>query len=179
MVIDDVNRGRDEYVTSGIGVRLKAMRRLLGVALLFILVLPGIAKDDDAKIKAAVEDGYRQWVAAANKKDAAALANLYDEEAVLLPPHEEPTIGKAAIGEWYKKFVADPHMGPFTEKFDSNSFHVVGDIAIDTSDFDGDAAMSDGKTVHFHGKNMVLWRKQRDGSWKIFRDMWDSIPQKK
>ena len=155
------------------------MRRLLGVVLLLAAAVWMVAQDNDAKIKAAVEDGYKQWVAAANKKDAEALTNLYDDEAVLLPPHEEPTIGKAAIGEWYKKFVADPHMGPFTEKFDSNSFHVVGDIAIDTSDFDGDATMPDGKTMHFHGKNMVLWRKQKDGSWKIFRDMWDSIPPKK
>lgn len=155
------------------------MRKLLSLTLLLLVVLPAFAKDDATKIKAAVEDGYRQWIAAANKKDAAALTNLYDEDAVLLPPREEPVIGKAAIGEWYKKFVASPNAGPFTEAFNSNSFHVVGDIAIDTSDFDGDATMPDGKSMHFRGKNMVLWKKQKDGSWKIFRDMWDSIPPKK
>ena len=154
------------------------MRKLLILALLFLAVLPAVAKDDAAKIKAAVEDGYKQWIAAANKKDAAALTNLYDENAVLLPPHEEPVLGKAAIGEWYKQYVADPRFVPFTETFTSNSFHVVGDIAIDTSDFSGDATR-DGKTVHFHGKNMVLWKKQKGGSWKIFRDMWDEIPVKK
>jgi len=159
-------------------IRLRAMRRLLSSALLFVLVLPVLAKDDEAKIKAAVEDGYKQWIAAANKKDAEALANLYDENAVLLPPREEPVIGKAAIAEWYKKYVADPNLVPFTETFESNSFHVVGDIAIDTSDFSGDATR-EGKTIHFHGKNLVLWKKQKDGSWKIFRDMWGEIPAQK
>ena len=155
------------------------MRKTLSIALLLLAVLPALAKDDVAKIKAAVADGYKQWVAAANKKDAAALAALYDQDAVLMPPREEPVLGKAAIAEWYTHYVANPNATPFTEQFNSNSFHVVGDIAIDTSDFDGDATMSDGKTMHFHGKNIVLWKKQKDGSWKIFRDMWDAIPPKK
>ena len=155
------------------------MRKTITIALLFLAVLPAFAKDDINQIKAAVADGYKQWVAAANKKDAAALAALYDQDAVLMPPREEPVLGQAAIGEWYKHYVANPNQTPFTEQFHSNSFHVVGDIAIDTSDFDGDGIMPDGKTMHFHGKNIVLWKKQADGSWKIFRDMWDSIPPKK
>jgi uncharacterized protein (TIGR02246 family) len=154
------------------------MRKTITIALLFLVVLPAFAKDDVAKIKAAIAGGYKQWIAAANRKDAAGLAALYDQDAVLLPPREKPQVGKAAIAEWYKHYVADPRFVPFTETFDSNSFHVVGDIAIDTSDFDGDATRN-GKTIHFHGKNLVLWKKQKDGSWKIFRDMWDEIPPKK
>src|SRR5438309_11317648 len=72
--------------------------------------------DNQAKIKTTVEDRYTQWIAAANKKDAEAITSLYDENAVLLPPREEAVLGKAAIGEWYKKFLANPQYGPFTEK---------------------------------------------------------------
>jgi hypothetical protein len=39
----------------------------------------------------------------------------------------------------YKALVANPHFVPFTETFDSKSFLVVSDIAIDMSEFDGDA----------------------------------------
>ncbi len=73
-----------------------------------------MAKHDEADIKAVVEDRYKEWIAAAYKKDAEALASLYDENAVLMPKEEEPVIGKAAIGEYYKRLVADPHFVPFT-----------------------------------------------------------------
>jgi uncharacterized protein (TIGR02246 family) len=152
------------------------MRKLF--CLMLLLSVPVLASDNEAKIKAAVEDRYKEWVAAANKKDAAALTNLYDENAVLMPKSEEPAIGKAAISEYYKKLVADPHFVPFTLTVNWNSFHVVGDIAIATSVFEGDVTR-DGKQIHFRGKNLLVWKKQADGSWKMFRYMFDEIPAKK
>ena len=125
-----------------------------------------------------MQDRYKAWIAVANKKDAEALSSLFDENAVLLPPREEPVLGRAAIREWYRKLFADPSFVPFTETLDANSFHVVGDIAIETSDFDG-VASRNGKDIHFHGKNLIVWKKQKDGSWKIFRYTWDEIPAKK
>ena len=60
------------------------MRKLF--CFMLLLSVPVLASDnEEAKIKAAVEDRYKEWIAAANKKDAAALTNLYDENAVLMP----------------------------------------------------------------------------------------------
>ncbi len=42
------------------------MRTLLSVTLMFLVVLPALAKDDEARIKAAVEDRYKEWLTAAN-----------------------------------------------------------------------------------------------------------------
>jgi uncharacterized protein (TIGR02246 family) len=154
------------------------MRKLLPLTLVIFLVLPTLAKDNEANIKAAVEDRYKEWIAAANKKDAAAMTDLYDENAVLMPKSEEPVLGKAEITEYYKKLFADPHFVPFTLTLDWNSFHLVGDIAIATSVFEGDATRSE-KQIHFRGKNMIVWKKEADGSWKIFRYMYDEMPAKK
>jgi uncharacterized protein (TIGR02246 family) len=155
------------------------MRKLFLLTLVLLLSVPVLANDDEeAKIKAAVEDRYKEWIAAANKKDAAALTNLYDENAVLMPKEEEPVIGKAAIGEYYKKLVADPHFVPFTLTLDWNSFHVVDDIAIATAVFEGDVTRN-GKQTHFRGKNLLIWKKQPNGSWNMFRYMFDEIPAKK
>ena len=113
------------------------MRKLF--CLMLLLSVPVLASDDEeARIKTAVEDRYKEWIAAANKKDATALTNLYDENAVLMPKEEQPVIGKAAIDEYYKKLVADPHFVPFTLTLNWNSFHLVGDIAIATALFEGD-----------------------------------------
>jgi uncharacterized protein (TIGR02246 family) len=154
------------------------MRKLLPLTFVSLFVLPAVAQDNEAGIKATLENRYQEWIAAANKKDAAALTNLYDENAVVMPKSEEPVLGKAAIGEYYKKLVADPHFVPFTLTLNWNSFHLVGDIAIATSVFEGDVTRN-GKQIHFRGKNIIVWKKQADGLWKIFRYMYDEIPAKK
>jgi len=154
------------------------MPKLLLLSLMFLLLVPALAKDNEAEIKATLEDRYKEWIAAANKKDVAALTDLYDENAVLMPKQEEPVIGKAAIGEYYKKLVANPNYVPFTLELNWNSFHVVNDIAIATSLFEGEVTRG-GKQVRFRGKELLVWKKQTDGSWKIFRYMFDEIPAKK
>jgi ketosteroid isomerase-like protein len=154
------------------------MNKLLLLTLMLVGVLPALGQEDQATIKATLDHRYKEWIAAANKKDAGALTNFFDDNAVLMPPREEPVLGKGAIGEWYKKLVADPQFVPFTETLASNSFYLAGDTAIDTTAFDG-VATREGKDIHFHGKNLIVWKKQKDGSWKIFRYMWDEIPAKK
>ena len=155
-----------------------SMGKLFLLSLMFLVVLPALAQDNEAKIKGTVENRYQEWLAAANKKDFAAMSDLYDENAVLLPKSEEPVLGKTAIGDYYKKLFANPQFVPFTLTSDWNSFHVVGDIAIATSVFEGDVTRN-GKQIHFRGKNLLVWKKEPDGSWKIFRYMYDEIPAKK
>ena len=154
------------------------MRKAVCIALLLCVVGPAFARDDEGKIKAAVDARYQEWLAAENKRDAAAVTSLYDDQAVLLPSKEEPVVGLAAIAEWHKKLYADPHFVPFTLTVDRNSFHVAGDIVIESAVFQGDLTR-DAKPIHFRGKYLLVWKKQKDGSWKIFRYMYDEIPAKK
>jgi hypothetical protein len=53
--------------------RLRSVRRLLSLTLIFLTVLTALAKDDEANIKAVLEDRYMEWIAAANKKEAETL----------------------------------------------------------------------------------------------------------
>ena len=154
------------------------VRKLFLLTFMLLLSVPAMAQEEEGKIKAAVEDRYKEWLAAANKKDAAAMIDLYDENAVLMPKSEEPVLGKAAIGEYYKKLFANPDFVPFTLNSNWNSFHVAGDVAIATSAFEGDVTRN-GKQIHFRGKNLLVWKKEADGSWKIFRYMYDEIPPRK
>jgi len=155
------------------------MRKLFLLTLMLLVSVPVLAQDnEETKIKTAVDDRYQEWLAAANKKDVSAMTNLYDENAVLMPKSEEPVLGKAAIGEYYKNLFANPNFVPFTLTTNWNSFHVVGDIAIASVLFEGDVTRN-GKQIHFRGKELLVWKKQADGSWKIFRYMFDEIPAKR
>src|SRR6478736_3707112 len=104
------------------------MHKPILVTMMFILCAAVLAQDnEEARVKAAVEDRYRESIAAANKKDTAAMTNLYDDNAVLMPQSEEVVIGKAAIGEYYKKLFANPDFVPFTLKSDWKSFRNMYD----------------------------------------------------
>ena len=156
-----------------------SMRKLFLLTFMSLLSVPVLAIDnEDAKIKAAVEDRYKEWIAAANKKDATALTDLFDEFAVLMPKQEEPVIGRAAISEYYKKLVANPNFVPFKLALNWNSFHVVNDIAIATTISEGEVTIKE-KKIYFRGKELLVWKKESDGSWKIFRYMFDEIPAKR
>ena len=153
-------------------------RKLFLLTLIWLPFLSALANENEAtRVKATIEGRYQEWLAAENSKDVAALTNLYDEDAVLMPKAEEPLIGRTAIGEFYKKQVVDPHFVPFTLQLDWNSFHLVNDIAIMTAVFDGGLTRNE-KQIHFRGKHLLVWKKEADGSWKIFRYMYDEIPVK-
>ena len=154
------------------------MRKLFLLTFTLLLSLPALADEDEAKVKTTVEARYKEWIAAANKKDAAALTDLFDDFAVLMPKAEEPVVGKAAISEYYKKLVANPNYAPFKLALNSTSFHAVADIAIETTIFEGEL-MRNEKKIYFRGKELLVWKKEADGSWKIFRYMFDEIPAKK
>jgi uncharacterized protein (TIGR02246 family) len=149
------------------------------LTMMFFLSPLAFAQDNEqAAIKNAVQRRYQDWLAAANKKDVAAMTDLYDENAVLMPKSEEPVLGKTAISDYYKKLFANPQFVPFTLTLNWNSFYTVGDIAVATALFEGDVTR-DGKQIHFRGKNLLVWKKQNNSSWKIFRYMYDEIPAKK
>jgi hypothetical protein len=44
------------------------MHKCMVLTLVFLAGVPGLAKDDEAKIKAAVRERYQQWIAVENKK---------------------------------------------------------------------------------------------------------------
>ena len=53
--------------------------------------------------KRAIEAAVQRYVEASNQGDADALASLYADDAVLLPPDHEPVRGRAAIGDFWRQ----------------------------------------------------------------------------
>ena len=51
---------------------------------------------------------------------------------------------------------------------------VSGDYAFETGTYDMTMKPKTGKSMHDVGKYLVVWKKQADGSWKIYRDAWNA-----
>jgi ketosteroid isomerase-like protein len=97
------------------------------------------------------EDLTRLFVEAANRGDAAGVAALYEENAVMAYPPGRETVGRAAIGLLWEKVLANaPHFEP------ENPLPtlVSGDIAL-TATMAKDGA----------GARAQVVRRQPDGSW--------------
>ncbi len=122
------------------------------------------AVDVSAEIRAANE----RFVAANNAGDAAAVAAMYTDDAILYPPNGEPLAGGP-------EEIATFFQGAFDAGIERVILETIEAVGM------GDAAVevgrltllsADGATID-RGSYMVLWKKT-DAGWKLHRDIWNS-----
>ena len=138
----------------------------------------GSQPDDQGarEVQTAIEAANARFSEAFARGDAKALASMYTSDAIVFPPDSEMIRGNEAIGDFWK---ATRNGG-------------VRDVALTTVEVgqSGDVAYEVGKvslTVQAHGnepttagaKYVVVWKRQTDGSWKLHRDIWNSLPARK
>lgn len=99
--------------------------------------------------------------------DAAMIVNaFYAEDARVLPPNNPIVSGKAAILELWNGLMA---AGLSDLKLDTTHIDVSGDLAYGVGNY---VITMGGKQDN--GKYVVVYRRQRDGSWKAVADMFSS-----
>ena len=113
-----------------------------------------------------------EFIALDNAGDAAGLASLYTNDAVLMPPNQAAVTGNQAIESWYQttydQFTIELTLAP-------DEVEVVGDWAFDRGTYMiALTPKAGGEPTEDRGKYIMILRKQVDGSWKIARDMWSS-----
>jgi uncharacterized protein (TIGR02246 family) len=86
---------------------------------------PAATKNIDQAIKA-VSDQYTKAVLAG---DAAAVAALYTDDAIEMPPHEPPEKGRAAIQQYYERILKQGKMSRFS--LDHLETRAAGDVGFD------------------------------------------------
>jgi uncharacterized protein (TIGR02246 family) len=136
-------------------------------ATLGAVAISAFAADDAARIRAGTES----WVKSFNGGNAGAVAALYAEDAVLMPPGAQPARGTAAIKDAIAKEIAGAKKGGVTFTIGTNDeVNVIGDMAWHAGGyFVMDKA---GKPVEA-GKFLEAWEK-KNGKWRIVRDIWNS-----
>jgi len=99
--------------------------------------------------------------------DAGALAELYTEEAQLLPPNTDFVTGKPAIQAFWEALF---EMGIQKATLDIVEVEQCGDTAIEVSRY---TMFGPGNQILDEGKYIVIW-KEEDGYWKLHRDIFNS-----
>ena len=125
-----------------------------------------VAGEDEAAIRQLTTD----WGKAYNGGDAEALAAMYAEDALLMPPGHPGVKGRAAILEFFKGDVAASQEAKVVFVLNPETdVGIFGDMGWETGTY---AATIDGAVVDT-GKFMSVNRKQ-DGKWYYVRDTWNS-----
>ena len=121
--------------------------------------------------RSAIEMVIATFEKAANLKDAATIANLYTEDATLLPPGSPPVKGRASIRAFWQAF--------FDAGASDAKVRVVevasegGDLAYEIGAFEANMPQPQGGTARAEGKYVVVWKRQPDGTIKMVADIFN------
>ena len=112
---------------------------------------------------------------AASAKDAQSVVNMYDDEAMMIPPNAARVQGIEGVRNYRFGFIETPGV---ELEFETIEVHVssngdmgwtlaIGDITINRPG--GDPGRDVVRDFH-------VWKRQEDGSWKVVVDMWNADP---
>lgn len=119
---------------------------------------------DELGSREAIETAVRRYVAASNQGDAKALAALYADDAMLLPPDHEPIQGREAIGAFWSQGTDEGlEVTTLTIEVDGELGYLVGRYNLPATD----------EEPADSGKYVMCLRRQRDGTWKLTADIWN------
>lgn len=148
----------------------KAFARARLLALLVLFASPLSAADLPKALTRSIAAGNQDWIDGLKSRDALRIAATYDDEAINCSATGQCVNGRPAIEQQMKTRVGS--MAAVADAWVHSASTVLeGDLAYEW----GSAGFrfADGK--EFSGRYMTVWRRQRDGSWKIFRNL--SLPK--
>jgi uncharacterized protein (TIGR02246 family) len=130
------------------------------------------AANNDAAVKSAIERATTTFTTAINAGKYADAAAIYAEDAIVLPPESDVIKGRAAIQEFFGGWAA---YKPTDFKLATVDVEIHDDIAIERGTYSMKITPP-GATAPLedNGKFMVVWKRQSDGSWQVYRDMYNT-----
>ena len=126
---------------------------------------------DTAAIKALAD----QYTAGINSSDAAAVAATYADDGIEMHPNQAAIEGKQAIqGAYEAYFKENAGKAALTFALSSLETQVAGDWAYDSGNYTTTVTPKSGKLTEDSGKYLTVGKRQPDGSWKVYRAIWNS-----
>jgi ketosteroid isomerase-like protein len=117
-----------------------------------------------------------EFLTAFNREDVETMAEITADDIVAMVPGRPQLSGKAALRAfWQEGFAAAESRFSVTPL----ETDIAGDIAVDLFRWTMDSApRAGGEPIHDEGKNLWVWRRQKDSGWKLARAIWNSdLPQ--
>jgi uncharacterized protein (TIGR02246 family) len=120
--------------------------------------------------RAAIERAADAYVAAMRDADWERVARSFSEDAVRIPPNEEPHQGREAIESWLRGIDELGSYELVREQLEGGDgiAYVRGTYAISLRPVGAPGLISD------QGDFLEIWRRGSDGAWSIAQAMWNT-----
>ena len=125
----------------------------------------------------AVKQAFAAFNTAIVAKDLDAIRAQYASDAVMVLPGQPPFKGIDAIMGDYKAYAADP-VGKYVPGAETTVVSSGGDLAYGQVDYQSTFTNPKTKAVEVADRyNLVVYKKQADGSWKVVQDVNAPLPK--
>jgi ketosteroid isomerase-like protein len=125
------------------------------------------------KLDPGLLEAHFAYEAAINSNNTDLVMAMYDKDAEILQPDDVIVTGHENIRKWvddyFKKYETR------WKKVPTNNF-VLGEYGFDEGH---DTAVDTprngrGKPIHYDCKGILIYKRQTNGEWRIFRDIWNN-----
>jgi uncharacterized protein (TIGR02246 family) len=130
----------------------------------------------EEEAKKAILETNEKYEAAVKEGDAAAIAAMYTSDGIILPPDHAMVHGRTGAEKLWNDFFK---LGAKSMSLNTENVERAGNYAIETGTFTFTIQPERKDAQASVGKYVVVWKRQKDGSWKLHRDIWNSSPEKK
>jgi uncharacterized protein (TIGR02246 family) len=153
--------------------------RLQSAALALLVAVPLTLAAEDEKAATLEADAVRQvgktWMAYYQSGNYAAIPELYTEDTMVMPRGRPRIEGREQMRRSVGGLAAGRKVDiVITEK----ELTVIGDVAWFVSDFKVTYTSADPQVAprSEYGRSLIIYRKDKDGRWRIHRDMDSPAP---
>jgi uncharacterized protein (TIGR02246 family) len=145
---------------------MKTHLQIVGMTLCILTAAAGAAAQTGA-VKTAIDAANKKFGAAIAAGDAAGVAGIYTDDAMVLPPNMEAIKGKAAIEKVFQGLIV---VGIKSATLTAQDVESHGDTATEIGSYS--LMNAAGKEID-RGKYIAIWKRVQ-GQWKMHRDIWNS-----
>ena len=127
---------------------------------------------DLVQTRKAIEEVNLKFGEAFRQGDSAAIANLYTDDGILLPPNSDVIKGKQGIKAFWSAVI---EMGVKDVDLATVEIMVMGNMVCEIGKYSL-TIQPEGleEAIVDNGKYLVIWNKTVDGSWKLHIDIWNT-----
>ena len=127
---------------------------------------------DVAAVRSAIDQTNAKMADALSKADTAAMFSVYDNDATVMMSGQPAWRGKSEIVTNGTQMFNAVKLSDV--KFTTGTVDIAGDFAIETGTYEMTLTEKGKKPQPDKGKYVTVWKKQADGSWKVYRDISNS-----
>ena len=132
---------------------------------------------DPAAVRRAIDSANVTLAAALTKEDAAAQVAHYTPDGIVMMSNTPAWKGREEIQKHATEMF--DAVDAKDVKFTTLDVDVSGDLAVETGTYVMTIVPKGGKPMPDTGKYITVWKRQADGSWKIYRDISNSDKEMK